>query len=105
MTVEAETGCDFHEVAPSGQPCKFRDAVAPKISRPGMMSSVFIPSGKSLIFAVRREHLKKYLRVFVLYSYEWETAEKTTNFEEPRHRVYFGWFKLEAALKIHVNEN
>jgi len=70
-----------------------------------MMSSVFIPSGKSLIFAVRREHLKKYLRVFVLYSYEWETAEKTTNFEEPRHRVYFGWFKLEAALKIHVNEN
>lgn len=97
--VEAETGCDFSEEAPPGQPCKFRDAVAPKISRPGMLSSVFVLPGRSLVFAAKREHLNKYLRVFVQYSYEWETSEEITNFEEPRHRVYFRWFKFETALK------
>lgn len=85
--VEAETGCDFTEEAPPGQPCKFRDAVAPKISRPGALSSVFVLPGRSLVFAVKREHLNKHLSVFVQYSYEWETSEKRTNFEEPGHRV------------------
>jgi hypothetical protein len=97
---EAETGCDFHEEAPPGKPCKLRDAVVPEIPLPGISSPIWIPSGRSAIFAVKREHLSKYLNVFVLYSYEWETDEKRrTNFEEPKHRVYFGWFALETALK------
>lgn len=97
--VEAETGCDYSAEVPPGQPCKLRDAIAPKINRPGMLMSVFVLPGRSLVFAVRHEHLSKYLRVFVQYSYEWETAEKRTNFDEPRHRVYFGWYALEQALR------
>jgi hypothetical protein len=97
--VEAETGCDFHKDGPNGEPCKPINVQAPDVAKPPVFTRIFIPAGNSLILAVRREHLAEYLKTYVLFSYEWETSAKfPTNFEEPKHRVYFSWYKLEKAI-------
>ena len=96
--VEAESGCDFHKDGPNGEPCKPINVQAPVVGKPPAFTSIYVPSGSSLILAVKREHLAEYLSVYVPYSYEWETSEKRTNFEEPKHRVYFSWFKLNQAI-------
>ena|GEM_PF-1648181 len=96
--VEAERGYDRIETE-NGTEYKFIDVQAPYIKRMGVSFQVFLPPGRSVIFAVKREYLAKYLSVFVQYVYEWETSEKITAFEEPKHRVYFSNYKLEKALE------
>ena len=96
--IEAERGYDRIETA-NGTEYKFIDIQAPYIKRLGVSFQVFLPPGRSVIFAVKREYLAKYLSVFVQYVYEWETSEKITAFEEPKHRAYFSDYKLEKALE------
>jgi hypothetical protein len=96
--VEAERGYERVETE-KGTEYKFIDVQAPYIKRLGVSFQVFLPPGRSVIFAVKREYLAKYLSVFVQYVYEWETSEKDSAFDEPRHRVYFSHYKLEKALE------
>jgi hypothetical protein len=96
--VEAERGYDRIETE-NGTEFKLINVQAPYIERLGVSFQVFLPPGRSVVFAVKREHLAKYLRVFVQYVYEWETSEKISAFEEPKHRVYFSDYKLEKALE------
>lgn len=96
--VEAERGYERVETG-KGTEYKFIDAQAPYIKRLGVSYRVFLPPGRSVIFAVKREYLAKHLSVFVQYVYEWETSERVSAFEEPRHRVYFSYYKLEKALE------
>ena len=63
-----------------------------------MFAPVFLPSGRSLILAVKRDYLTKYLNVYVPYVYEWETNRGHSSIEEPKHHVYFSWYKLQQAL-------
>lgn len=96
--VEAERGYERVETE-KGTEYKLIDVQAPYIKRLGVSYRVFLPPGRSVILAVKREYLAKHLSVFVQYIYEWETSEKDSAFEEPRHRVYFSYYKLEKALQ------
>jgi hypothetical protein len=96
--VEAERGYDRIETD-TGTKYVFIDVKAPYVDPFAVSSPIFLPPGRSLIFAVKREHLAKHLRVFPTYKYEWETSEKDSGFEEPRHRVYFSDYHLGKALE------
>ena len=95
--VEAERGYERVETA-KGTEYQFIDVKAPYIKRLGIFSQIWIPSGRSLIFAVRREYLAKHLMVYLPYKYEWETSQTNVGFEEPEHRAYFSWYKFQKAL-------
>ena len=95
--VEAERGYERVETA-KGIEYQFIDVKALYIKRPGAFSQVWIPAGRSVIFAVKQAYLAKHLRVYLPYKYEWETSEKEVGFEEPEHRAYFSWYKLQKAL-------
>ena len=95
--VEAERGYERVETA-NGTEYQFIDMKAPYIKRLGVFSQIWIPSGRSVIFAVKREYLAKHLMVYLPYRYEWEVSEKETGFEEPEHRAYFSWYKFQKAL-------
>jgi hypothetical protein len=96
--VEAEQGYERIETE-KGTEYKFIDVKAPYVAPFSVSAQIFLPPGRSLIFAVKREHLAKHLKIFPTYKYEWETSEKDSGFEEPRHRVYFSEYKLEKALE------
>jgi hypothetical protein len=95
--VEAERGYERVETE-KGVEYKFIEVEAPYIKRLGVSYQIFLPPGRSIIFAVKREYLAKHLSVFLPYVYEWETSKKHSGFEEPRHRVYFSWYKFQKAL-------
>lgn len=102
---ESETGCDFGEEAPKGQICKRRETPLPYIPLPPISSSLFVLSGQAIIFPVNREHIKKYINLYVIYNFEWEYSGKyfqPTPHYDLQHRVYFGWFELETAIKSKV---
>ena len=61
----------------------------PIVNRSDMLSTSWLPSGRSVIFSVPREHLAKHLAIYILYNYEWEYGERTFRSDEPQHRVYF----------------
>ena len=99
---EAETGCDFHEETPKGQPCFMIYVIPPKIPLPPISSDLFIASGESVIFPVDFSHIKKYVNLYVLYNFEWEYSGKSfshTPHYYLQHRAYFGWFALEKGVK------
>lgn len=96
--VEAARGYEEVETD-KGTERKLITVQAPYIKRMSVAYQVFLPPGRSLVFAVKREYLAKHLSVFVQYVYEWETSEKHSAFEEPRHRVYFSDYRLQEALK------
>jgi hypothetical protein len=96
--VEAERGYERIETE-KGTVYKPIEVLAPYVKQAPGHFQVFLPPGRSVVFAVRREHLAKYLSVYLQYVYEWETSEKYSSFEEPRHRVYFSDYKLEKALE------
>lgn len=54
-------------------------------------SSLWLPPGRSIIFIVSREHLAKYLGIYVIFNYEWEVGEVSNHVvsSELQHRVYF----------------
>jgi hypothetical protein len=95
--VEAERGYEMIETA-NGTEYRFIDVKAPYIKRLGVFSQIWVPAGRSVIFAVKREYLAKHLMVYLPYRYEWEVSEKETGFEEPEHRAYFSWYKFQKAL-------
>lgn len=99
-SVESETGCDFHIDVPAGQPCARRETTVPVIPLPPMTGMVFVPSGKSVLFAVEENHLKKYLLVLASFTYEWEhTTSSLSNINMPKHTVDFSWYDLETSRK------
>ncbi|MGH9768144.1 MAG: hypothetical protein ACREAB_11970 [Blastocatellia bacterium] len=87
--IEPETGVEFVK-APGGSvniiPIEVK---LPVINRSDVSSTSWLPSGRSVIFIVPREHLAKNLKVYVPFAYEWETAERDYGTKEPEHRVYF----------------
>ena len=99
---ESETGCDFGEEAPKGQVCKRRETSVPDIPLPPISSDLFVSSGQSIIFPVNREHIKKYIDLYIIYNFEWEYSGKSFRpapHYDLQHRVYFSWFDLEKSLK------
>jgi len=48
-----------------------------------------IASQDSILFAVPIEHLRKGLKIYVEFSYEWEMTQSGDMRNEPEHRVYF----------------
>jgi hypothetical protein len=97
--VDSETGCDFHSEAPKDDICKRRETPIPDNPRPPMSGTIFVRSGESVIFAVRREHLKKYLFITTFFRYEWEYADSIhSSIEMPKHSVDFSWWDLDSSL-------
>jgi hypothetical protein len=71
----------------------------PDNPRPPLSGTIFVRSGESIVFAVKREHLKKYLLIRTFFSYEWEhTNSSIQSIEMPKHSVDFSWFDLEVSL-------
>lgn len=98
--VETETGCDFHKEAPKDQVCQRRETPVPKLPLPPISSYIFIPAGQSIVYAVERSNLLKYLKMFTLFTYQWEhTKSAFRSIYMPQHRVYFTWYGLEKGLK------
>jgi hypothetical protein len=99
--IEAETGCDFHEEAPIGQPCKRRETPVPAYYRRGVSSKVFVASGQSILYPINQLHLKKYMTTYIFFNYAWEMRGSSTSPPryEYQHRIYFSWFDLEIGLK------
>jgi hypothetical protein len=49
-----------------------------------------LPSGKSILFSVPREHLAKNLRLRICYNYSWEAGDRGwVGYDEPEHCVFF----------------
>jgi hypothetical protein len=63
-------------------------------------TALWLASGESVVFLVKRAELKRNLQIFLPFKYEWETSEKNEGFGEPEHRVYFTWDKLEKAVGL-----
>jgi hypothetical protein len=72
----------------------------PPVGTRGHLSwTSWLPSGRSVIFSIPREHLAKHLAIYVSFSYEWETAERDPGNGEPQHRVYFRASDLPENLQ------
>ena len=63
-------------------------------------TDVWLRPGESVVFVVRREELRKNLRVFLPFKYAWETTKKNTGYGEPEHRVYFDWADFDKAAGL-----
>lgn len=94
--VEVETGCDFHKDGPNGEPCVPITKAAPKVPSLSVFTPIYVPSGKSAIFAVKLAHLSEYLSVYVPFHYEWETNDKAPSLGDPKHRVYYSDWKRQS---------
>lgn len=71
----------------------------PVVPRGHVSSASWLPSGRSVVFSIPREHLAKYLAIYVSFTYEWETAERDYGTREPEHRVYFRASDLPENLQ------
>jgi hypothetical protein len=49
----------------------------------------WLSSQDSVLFSVPIEHLRKGLKIYVEFSYEWEMSKSGDTRKEPEHRVYF----------------
>jgi hypothetical protein len=56
-----------------------------------------IVSQDSILFSVPDEHLRKGLKVYVEFNYDWELTESGFMRNEPKHRVYFRGGDIESA--------
>lgn len=63
----------------------------PPVGRPlnHTFSVVQLPSGKSVLFSVPKEHIGKGLILKVRFAYEWEGDDSVSANDEPKHYVYF----------------
>lgn len=99
---EAETGCDFNKRAPKGQSCYRIQVVAPQIPLPSLSSTLFVAPGQSIVFPINRDHVIKYVNLYVLYNFAWEySGQHFSHFPhyDSQHRAFFGWFDLEKGIK------
>ena len=53
-----------------------------------------VPPGHSVLFNVSREHLSKGHRVYLIFSYQWESGQDYEGAREPIHRVGFDGDRL-----------
>lgn len=99
--IEAEVVWEWIDT-PGGREYKLVDVKAPIVKRvsPTGTSRVWLPPGRSAVFVVKREHLAKYLMVYLPYKYEWEADQNDFVSSEPQHRVYFSWYSLQKALGL-----
>lgn len=97
--VDAEIVWEWIET-PAGREYKLVDIKAPIFNRvpQGLTSRVWLPPGRAAVFVVQREHLAKYLMVYLPYKHEWEASQNDMVSSEPQHRVYFDWYSLQKAL-------
>ena len=63
-------------------------------------TDLWLFSGQSVIYVVKREELRRNLQIYLRFRYEWETSEKNRGYEEPEHRVKFDWGDFEKAAGI-----
>jgi len=59
-------------------------------------SSSYLPSGRSLVFPVYREHLEKDRSIYVSFHYGWE-EDKFSNNLAPDHHSFFWGYRLEEV--------
>jgi len=59
-------------------------------------SSSYLPSGRSLVFPVYREHLEKDRSIYVSFNYGWE-GDKFSNNLAPDHHSFFWGYRLEEV--------
>jgi hypothetical protein len=64
------------------------------------VGDVWLPSGQSVVFIVRREELKRNLQVFLPFKFEWEISGQNKGYAEPQHRVYFARNEFEKAAGL-----
>ncbi len=53
-----------------------------------------LPSGKSILFGVFKEHLSNSRSIYVYFNYEWEVKSFSNNLA-PEHRAFFWGYRLE----------
>ena len=63
-----------------------------------MASLSDLPSGKSVLFGVLKEHLSKSRSVYVDFNYGWEMKDFSNNLA-PLHRAFFWGYRLEEERK------
>jgi len=71
-------------------------AKPPHLGRTDVLSTSWLPPGRSVIVPVLREHLKDGLAIYLPFNYEWETEKRHVRGGEPQHRVYFYSWNLPA---------
>lgn len=59
---------------------------------------VWILPGRSVTFSVPREALNKNLKIYTLFSYEWEQESGSFRDNEPIHKVYFYSYDLPKNI-------
>lgn len=57
-----------------------------------------LPSGKSILFGVHKEHLSKDRSIYVDFNYGWEVKDFSGNLA-PLHRAFFWGYRLEGERK------
>lgn len=57
-----------------------------------------LPSGKSVLFGVFKEHLSKSRSIYVDFNYGWEVKDFSNNLA-PLHRAFFWGYRLEEVRK------
>ena len=65
-----------------------------------VMTAIWLPSGRAVVFAVRREELRRNLQIFMPFKYDWEISDKNEGYDEPQHRAYFNWSQFENAAGL-----
>ncbi len=63
-------------------------------------TSLWLRSGKSVVFLVKRAELRKNIQIYLPFKYEWETSKKNEYYGEPEHRVYFTWNIFEKTVGL-----
>jgi hypothetical protein len=63
-----------------------------------MASLSTLPSGKSVLFGVFKEHLSKNRSIYVDFNYSWEVKDFSNNLA-PLHRAFFWGYRLEEEEK------
>jgi hypothetical protein len=62
--------------------------------RTDVFSSSWLPSGRSVVIAIPKEHLNKGFAIYIPFNYEWETVKGVVRGDEAQHRVYFYFWNL-----------
>ena len=75
-------------------PLRERSMKPTDLLRTDVFSSSWLPSGRSVIIAISKEHLNKGFAIYVPFNYEWETVKGVVRGDEAQHRVYFYFWNL-----------
>ncbi|HEX8162592.1 MAG TPA: hypothetical protein VF538_12005 [Pyrinomonadaceae bacterium] len=81
----------FYDIEFEGEQKSRAITPLPRGYKLGHVSTLFtLPSGRSVVFSIPREHLVKGLKICVNFNYNWEASERGwVRDDEPKHYVYF----------------